>query len=203
MNRRASNQQRKCLNFFKVPFKDAITGQIAHKIIGGLMANPRNRRYWRRYKIATLDLSQDSPEVMDYDPDILHLSPTQEAIDNYKEAKKEFDRINYEKVKERVAELDQEFLDSDKSFSEAPITSQGKVFGFTGGFEYGTRAKCIELAESRGGSFSKANLELDFLVVGEKGSSNWKFGEWGNKLKKAVLAGIPVISESDWMESLK
>ncbi len=81
---------------------------------------------------------------------------------------------------------------------------------FTGRFEFGGRKKCEEAIEKKGGITpnTKSVLpDLDFLVIGGKGSDRWSHGNYGKKIEAAILKrrefGKPaIISAALWGEAL-
>jgi NAD-dependent DNA ligase len=79
----------------------------------------------------------------------------------------------------------------------------------TGEFVYGPREKVCEAIESRGGFLSKGiTKKLNYLVVGLRGSEEWKHGSYGTKILKAVeykRAGLPVyiVREDAWSSALR
>lgn len=88
---------------------------------------------------------------------------------------------------------------------------EGKAFVFTGKFDFGTRKECQQTVIQRGGEcpdMSFVSHNIDYLVIGEKGSPAWKRGSYGNKIESAIIArkehGTPaIISELHWKNSLK
>ncbi|QEL55478.1 BRCT domain-containing protein [Chromobacterium paludis] len=67
------------------------------------------------------------------------------------------------------------------------IEFEGKLFCVTGTFEMGPRSVVIAEIEARGGLIaSGVKMALDYLVVGEIGSRDWKYSTFGNKIEKAV-----------------
>ena len=92
------------------------------------------------------------------------------------------------------------------STEEAPacIVLEGKTFCLTGDFEHGDRASVEQLLASKGGiRKSGVSSKLDYLIVGDKGSQAWKFGNYGGKIQRAMElkengSAIQVISETDF-----
>ena len=100
----------------------------------------------------------------------------------------------------------------DKLLYRGPIEYEGKSFCFTGIFDYGTRQKCQEIVIKKGGMIEKGvNLRLDYLVLGSDFNPHWSGPNYGKKIERAMEikkgegknAKPFVISESDWVESLK
>jgi DNA polymerase III epsilon subunit-like protein len=83
-----------------------------------------------------------------------------------------------------------------------------RSFCLTGDFFYGPRERCIEAIQERGGKvLTNITKKLDFLVIGEIASPDWKFGNFGTKIMKAVEyrdkgINIAIVSESRWSECL-
>jgi NAD-dependent DNA ligase len=81
------------------------------------------------------------------------------------------------------------------------------AFCFTGQFLYGTRTACEQTVIQRGGRISSGNKKLDFLVVGELSSRDWKYSSFGTKIESAIKLkqeGIPltIVTESQWVRAL-
>jgi NAD-dependent DNA ligase len=83
----------------------------------------------------------------------------------------------------------------------------GQSFCFTGQFLFGTRTLCEKSVLDRGGLVSGIRKDLDFLVVGEMSSRDWKYSSFGNKIEAALglrAKGSPlaIVSEAQWVRSL-
>jgi NAD-dependent DNA ligase len=83
----------------------------------------------------------------------------------------------------------------------------GSLFCLTGEFAYAARNECEELIQARGGAIGNVTKKLNYLVVGERGSSEWKHGSFGTKIQKAMdlrQRGLPVkiVAENIWAASL-
>ncbi len=66
-------------------------------------------------------------------------------------------------------------------------TLEGKHCVVTGDFDYGTRNEVIAFIEAKGGIVDKnVKKATNFVIVGEKGSENWKQGNYGTKVKSAL-----------------
>ena len=91
----------------------------------------------------------------------------------------------------------------------AAIVFGGSSFCATGEFVYGTRDRVHESITGRGGIVQKGiTKKLRYLVVGLRGSDEWKHGSYGSKILKAVeyrRAGVPlfIVSEDCWSAALK
>ena len=71
----------------------------------------------------------------------------------------------------------------------------GKTFIFTGSLESITRKEGKEIVEARGGrAAGSVSAKTDYIVAGENA---------GSKLKKAEKLGIPVLTESEFMDLIK
>jgi len=84
----------------------------------------------------------------------------------------------------------------------------GKVFCFTGKFQYGSRKKCEEDTFALGGDAQKTpTKKTDYLVIGEIGSSDWAHSTGGRKIEKAIAlrdsgTGLCIVSEMHWCNAL-
>lgn len=78
----------------------------------------------------------------------------------------------------------------------------------TGDFNYGSRDEVTKLIESVGGIIDKGvKKATDYVVVGSKGSSNWKTGNYGSKIQKALElndkgSDIKIVEENDFIPML-
>ena len=71
----------------------------------------------------------------------------------------------------------------------------GKTFVFTGSLQSITRKEGKEIIEARGGrAAGSVSTKTDYIVAGENA---------GSKLKKAEKLGIPVLTESEFMDLIK
>jgi|GEM_PF-3954828 len=84
----------------------------------------------------------------------------------------------------------------------------GSRFCLTGGFD-GSQDDIKMAIESRGGTVAgNVSKRLQYLVVGNAGSPEWKHGAFGTKIEKAMLikeedgAAISIISEEQLIEAL-
>lgn len=89
------------------------------------------------------------------------------------------------------------------------IAFSGQRFCLTGNFLYGDKDLCTSEIERRGGSVSSGvSKKVDFLVVGGLGSAEWKHGNFGTKVVKAIEcraagAGVRIIHEETWARCLR
>lgn len=86
---------------------------------------------------------------------------------------------------------------------------EDKTFCFTGTMLQLKRTNAEREVRKRKGLSQKiVNKELDYLVVGSKASPKWKYGDYGNKINKAVQlcdqgAEIKIISEDKFLNGLE
>jgi len=92
---------------------------------------------------------------------------------------------------------------------DAKLNVDGKTFCLTGDFVFGPRPRCIEKIAERGGVVLKGvTQELNYLVVGARGSKECKHGSFGTKIEKAIAykrAGVPIliVRENRWTQALQ
>lgn len=90
----------------------------------------------------------------------------------------------------------------------APLISfQGKTFCFTGKLLWGSRNDAQSAVLNRGGKITSPSKSLDFLVLGEFSSRDWKHSTHGMKILDAVYlkengASLFIVSERDWSSAL-
>jgi NAD-dependent DNA ligase len=89
----------------------------------------------------------------------------------------------------------------------AVVQIQSLVFCFTGQFLFGTRTACEQTVTQRGGRVSSVNKNLNFLVVGELSSRDWKYSSFGRKIESAMKLkqeGVPlaIVTEAQWVRAL-
>ncbi len=82
-----------------------------------------------------------------------------------------------------------------------------KIFCFTGKLIWGTRQAAELAVLDRGGKIAKPSSNLNYLVLGEIGSRDWKHSTHGLKILNAVRlkekgAGIFIITEKHWAKYL-
>jgi len=88
------------------------------------------------------------------------------------------------------------------------IAFRDSLFCLTGEFAYAERGQCEEMIATRGGVVGNVTKKLNYLVVGERGSMEWKHGSFGTKIAKALDykqrgAPILIVAESVWASSLR
>lgn len=104
-----------------------------------------------------------------------------------------------------------EYIDPVRTTCEeaSKLEIEGKHFVLTGDFEYGNRSSVEELLVSLGGIIDHTVKKCtDYVLVGSLGSQNWKNGNYGGKIKKAIELidkglAINIINESDFFEVIK
>lgn len=78
----------------------------------------------------------------------------------------------------------------------------------TGEFEFGSRTEVTEFLQNKGAVMATTiSGRTDYLVVGELGSNEWKCGNYGNKIKKALECQekggkVQIIGEKDFFKSI-
>jgi NAD-dependent DNA ligase len=93
---------------------------------------------------------------------------------------------------------------------QPPVVFQDRVFIFTGRFKFGTRVVCEQAVLDRNGLIPKSaqvSHVVDYLVVGAKGSEQWKHSGYGSKIEAAVVERSihekpAIITEEHWCSSL-
>lgn len=81
-------------------------------------------------------------------------------------------------------------------------------FCLTGDFCFGSRSACQAAIEARGGLVANSvSKKLDYLVVGGLGSAEWKHGNFGTKIERAVElrtqgARLLIVHEDPWAAAL-
>jgi NAD-dependent DNA ligase len=88
------------------------------------------------------------------------------------------------------------------------IVFPNSLFCLTGEFAYAERGHCEELIASLGGVIGNVTKKLNYLVVGERGSVEWKHGSFGTKIAKALdykQRGVPIfiVAENVWASCLR
>ena len=112
--------------------------------------------------------------------------------------------------REELQELFSSFVDpvGSESIHEQIVEFEGKHICVTGEFEYGSRNDIVALIENSGAIFDKGvKKATDYLVVGSQGSENWKTGNYGGKILKAMElnekgATIKIIEEADFIKDI-
>lgn len=82
------------------------------------------------------------------------------------------------------------------------------TFCLSGNFIFGDKDKCADEITKRGGSMlAGVTKKLNYLIVGGLGSDQWKHGNFGTKVEKAIQYrsdGIPIkiVHEESWVKFL-
>lgn len=87
------------------------------------------------------------------------------------------------------------------------IIYSGAKFCFSGTFLHGTRSKCEETIQLKGGKISSINKSLSYLILGSFPSKDWITSSYGLKIQKALelkSKGHPLklITEETWSRFL-
>lgn len=196
----ASNRQKKLLRFFFVPFSPNISDGAAGWEIDALMHSEANRDLWKKYLFVTSDFDSDTDELKPFDRSALESVVVPDGWDQLAEIR----RVRDEVVASEMAD------GSPFDNPQPPVTFTGCTFVFTGNFAFGSKSDCHAAVEKLGGRASDSksvSANVDFLVVGTKGSKTWKHDSYGNKIQGAILArrerGNPaIISEEHWQTFL-
>ncbi len=195
----ASNRQLKLMRFFGVPVAEGISADVARRVISDILADPANRERWDKYVCLTRDVSSESADLKPFNPASLEDVVVPQG---WYAAKAE---------REYREEMAAKILESE-SLYDAPqpvVVFKDRVFIFTGRFKFGTRLLCEQAVLDRGGLIpepDQVSHALDYLVVGAKGSGQWKRGAYGSKIEAAVVErsihGKPaIITEQHWRSS--
>jgi NAD-dependent DNA ligase len=88
------------------------------------------------------------------------------------------------------------------------VTIPQSLFCLTGDFVYASREKCEQVIVASGGLVHPSiTMKINYLVVGGLGSDEWKHGNYGTKIMKAIeykRRGCPIliVHEDLWAKSL-
>lgn len=88
------------------------------------------------------------------------------------------------------------------------ISLTGKHFCLTGDFDYGSKDEVTDLLLSKNAECDKSvKKTTDYVIVGAQGSPQWKCGNFGGKIKKAMEYKskgciISIISEEDFFKAI-
>lgn len=94
-------------------------------------------------------------------------------------------------------------------FAISPVISfSGKSFLFTGELVFGSRSKAQAKVTELGGIIHKnVRVDTNYLVFGTKGSSDYKYSGFGNKVETAIKlnrennANIQIVKEEDFLKA--
>ena len=119
------------------------------------------------------------------------------------------DNIITQEEKETMLSLLKQFANPvDCEDNKPEITFADKLFVLTGNFETGSKKEITEKILAKGGQCKDGlTSKTDFLIVGGAGSDNWKFGNYGGKVSKALEFqekgfSIVILRESDLVNCL-
>jgi NAD-dependent DNA ligase len=93
--------------------------------------------------------------------------------------------------------------------SAAEIDFSNRRFCLTGDFIHGPRRRCDAEIRERGGLIAASvSQRVDFLVVGSLGSVEWKRGNFGAKIERAMYykgqkLPMKILREAAWRAALK
>ena len=197
----ATNRQKKLLKFFGVPYSERTTMGGAGWEIQTLLSDEARREQWRKYVYLTSDFDSDSDELKPFNQsDLINTEVPEDWT-----TKRAVSEFRGELVASLLAEAEQDPFDKP----QPEVIFAGKLFVFTGKFEYGTRKACQQAVLDRGGrTGNTASHQNDYLVIGSSGSTHWKYGDYGQKIENAIIArrdyGAPaIISEEHWRTFLE
>ncbi len=192
----ASNRQLKLMRFFGAPVAEGISTDVAKRVISDILADPANRERWDKYVYLTNDVSSESAYPKPFDSAALQgvIVPR-----GWYAARAE--REYREKMAAKILQ--------SESLYDAPqpvVVFKDRIFVLTGRFEFGAQAFCEQAVLDRGGLIpepDQVSHVLDYLVVGAKGSKQWKWSGYSSKIEAAVVErrihGKPaVVTEQHW-----
>jgi NAD-dependent DNA ligase len=195
-----SNRLLKLLAFFGEPDPSNMSADEGWEKRAAIFDDPANKERWNKYVYLTNDVSSESPNLQPYDPVELKAVTLPKDCTAAK-AEREYREREAAKILK-----DRDPFDAP----QPPVLFDGRIFLFTGEFEFGSRARCEQAVRERDGVIPK-NKEvshvIDYLVVGAKGSARWKHKTYGAKIEAAVVErhihGKPaIITEEHWRTHL-
>jgi NAD-dependent DNA ligase len=203
----ASNRQIKVLKFFNQWTGNHLSKGEASRLITGIFMIPDNRELWMKYVFLTGDESQDSPDLQPFNP--IELETVTVPPEWKPHASKIKKKSGFER--ERLLEMATDILKEGVPFDD-PVPSieyPGKNFCFTGKFQFGSRAKCVEAITRMGAcALDNVTVETNYLIVGGDLSPAWSHESYGTKIEKALmykLEGRPIalVIEEEWVKTIK
>ncbi len=119
-------------------------------------------------------------------------------------------RVEPEELQE-LQILFSDFVDPVKTRSSHEMIESisGKHIVVTGDFNFGSRDDVFNLIEAAGGITDKGvKKATDYVVVGSKGSENWKTGNYGSKIQRAMELidkgeSIEIVEEAEFIPALQ
>lgn len=87
------------------------------------------------------------------------------------------------------------------------LTFDGRLYCFTGTFNFGQRKHCEKAVTDRGATAGGLNQKTEILVIGAYATESWKHSSFGNKIVQASDwrdAGRPIsiVAEHHWVRYL-
>lgn len=87
------------------------------------------------------------------------------------------------------------------------LTFAGRLYCFTGTFNFGQRKYCEQAIADRGGFTGGLSQKTEVLVIGAYATESWKHSSFGDKIVKATDwrdQGLPIsiVAESHWASFL-
>ena len=198
----ATNRQKKVLQFYKIEFSENITQGEIGQIIHALKNDYEKWKEWEKYCFYTDDYDKHSEHLKKFDVNKLK-DITLPKDWNHEKAEQEYIE------KEIAKQLDKEPDNSPFDKPQPIIEFTDRKFVLSGNFLYGTKKECENEITERGGIINKGvSSATDYLLIGSKGSPDYKHGSYGSKIVKAMDLrsnyGVPaIISEEHWKSQLK
>ena len=122
--------------------------------------------------------------------------------------KSDYECINYSS--NGISKKENKITTSDIKINKIKcIEFEGKAFCFTGKLAELTRKQAKKEVRARKGLTQEAiNDQLDYLVIGSIASSGWKYGNYGNKIKKAQdlimqESKLKIVAEDRFMSAIE
>ena len=195
----ATNRQKKVLRFFNIDFLINITQGQAGLEIDNIKQIPDKWNEWEKYCFLTNDFSQDSDELKKFNKTVLK----EVQLPNNWDYKKMKEQYIESKVQQ---ELENEPTHSPFDNPQPSIGFKGRKFVLSGNFSYGNKKEYEIEITKRGGIISKSiSSKTDYLIVGSEGSSDYKHGDYGTKVVKAMDLrsnyGVPAIISEEHCKS--
>lgn len=106
-------------------------------------------------------------------------------------------------------DLFKKFINPTESQNDGTIDLKDKMVCLSGDFTFGSKSDVELIIVNLGGiRVDSITSRTDILVVGGNGSSNWSFGNYGTKVKKALELNskgknIQIIGEDSFLEMIK
>ncbi len=99
-----------------------------------------------------------------------------------------------------------DILTNEEVSTHEQIRFKGKIFCLTGDFDFGSKVDVELWLMARGGRCTETlNPQVDYVLVGNKGSRRWAYGSYGTKVKRAMDmkangVRIEIIKEADLLK---